>query len=66
MKELTQKQTFDFLSNNGIENFIGVPDSTLKHFIELGFKKNGYFVEFGATNGVENSNSYLLEIKNGY
>ena len=30
---------FDFLSNNGIKNFIGVPDSTLKHFIEQGLKK---------------------------
>ncbi|MBL4874626.1 MAG: FkbM family methyltransferase [Rhodobacteraceae bacterium] len=28
---------------------------------ELGFKKNGYFVEFGATNGVDISNSYLME-----
>ena len=40
MKELTQKQVFDYLFNNGIENFIGVPDSTMKHFIEQGFKKN--------------------------
>ena len=29
---------FDFLFNNGIENFIGVPDSTLKHFIKQGLK----------------------------
>ena len=28
---------------------------------ELGFKENGYFVEFGATNGVDISNSHLLE-----
>jgi FkbM family methyltransferase len=28
---------------------------------ELGFKRKGYFVEFGATNGVNLSNSYLLE-----
>lgn len=28
---------------------------------ELGFKENGYFVEFGATNGIHLSNSYLLE-----
>ena len=40
MKELTQKQVFDYLFNNGIENFVGVPDSTMKHFIDQGFKKN--------------------------
>lgn len=27
----------------------------------LNFKKNGFFVEFGATNGVDFSNSYLME-----
>ena len=40
MKELTQKQIFNFLFINGIENFIGVPDSTMKHFIDQGLKKN--------------------------
>jgi len=40
LKELTQRQIFDYLFNNGIENFIGVPDSTMKYFIEQGFKKN--------------------------
>ena len=40
MKELTQKQIFNYLFNNGIENFIGVPDSTMKYFIDQGFKKN--------------------------
>lgn len=29
--------------------------------LETGFKKNGFFVEFGATNGVSLSNSYVLE-----
>lgn len=27
----------------------------------LGFKTNGYFVEFGATNGYDLSNTYLME-----
>ena len=40
MQELTQKQIFNYLFNNRIENFVGVPDSTMKHFIDEGFKKN--------------------------
>lgn len=28
---------------------------------ELNFKENGFFVEFGATNGITNSNTYMLE-----
>jgi len=30
---------FDFLANKRIENFIGVPDSTLKQFISEGLKR---------------------------
>lgn len=33
---------------------------------ELNFKENGYFVEFGATNGIDLSNSYLLEKEYGW
>lgn len=33
---------------------------------ELRFKRDGYFVDFGATDGVINSNSYLLEKQFGW
>ena len=32
----------------------------------LGFKRNGYFVEFGATNGYDLSNTYLMEKELGW
>ena len=34
-----QTNIFNFLLKNGIENFLGVPDSTLKKFIGEGLKK---------------------------
>jgi sulfopyruvate decarboxylase subunit alpha/phosphonopyruvate decarboxylase len=34
-----QSDLFNFLLKNGVENFIGVPDSTLKKFIDEGLKK---------------------------
>ena len=66
MKELTQKQIFNFLFNNGIENFIGVPDSTMKHFIDEGFKKNKIIIAtreeeaIGIAAGMSLSKSYSL------
>ena len=40
MKEITQRKIFDYLLKNKIYNFVGVPDSTMKYFIDQGFKKN--------------------------
>ena len=34
MKEETQRKIFHYFMKKRIENFIGVPDSTLKHFID--------------------------------
>ena len=39
MKELSQQQMFNLLLHKRIENFIGVPDSTMKYFISQGLKK---------------------------
>ena len=38
MKESIQRKIFNFLLEHNIENFIGVPDSTMKYFIDQGLK----------------------------
>jgi sulfopyruvate decarboxylase TPP-binding subunit len=40
LKTIIQKKVFNYLLKNGVKNFIGVPDSTMKYFIDEGFKKN--------------------------
>jgi len=40
LKETAQRNFFNFLVKNGIEDFIGVPDSTMKYIIDEGLKKN--------------------------
>ena len=39
MKETYQNDMFDYLDKKGIKNFVGVPDSTLKKFIQQGINK---------------------------
>jgi len=39
LNEIHQRRIFDYLVKNKIENFIGVPDSTMKYFIDQGFKR---------------------------
>ena len=39
MKEIHQRKIFDYLLKNKIFNFVGVPDSTMKYFIDQGFKR---------------------------
>jgi len=39
LKEKIQRNIFDYFSKNGIDNFVGVPDSTMKYFIDQGLKQ---------------------------
>ena len=38
MNEKSQREVFRYLQKKHIENFVGVPDSTMKFFIDEGFK----------------------------
>lgn len=44
MKEETQRKLFQSLLHKGIENFVGVPDSTMKHFIDEGLRRKKILV----------------------
>ena len=44
MNEKDQIKLFDFLLKNKVENFIGVPDSTMKHFINRGLELNNLII----------------------
>ena len=44
MNEETQRSVFHYLKNKKIENFLGVPDSTLKYFIDECQKNNNIIV----------------------
>jgi sulfopyruvate decarboxylase subunit alpha len=39
LNEKSQRKIFNLLVKKGVENFVGVPDSTMKHFIDEGLKK---------------------------
>lgn len=66
MKEDTQRRIFDYLLENDVENFIGVPDSTLKHFVDQGLKKKIAIITtreeeaIGMAVGMSMSKSYSL------
>lgn len=54
------------LAANGGGTAHGQLQQDIFALILSGFKRGGYFVEFGATNGVDLSNSYLLEKSYGW
>ena len=61
LKNIDKKQRLNFI------DYLDLSKSQLRQDLfvlsELEFKKKGYFVEFGATNGLDISNTYLLEKK---
>lgn len=44
MNEKAQRKIFHYLKKKKIENFVGVPDSTLKHFIDECQKNNNIII----------------------
>jgi FkbM family methyltransferase len=71
-KRFIRRETFDLLKNQYLE-LIEISrastESKSEYFQDLwvlaatNSKKNGYFVEFGASNGIDASNTWLLEQK---
>ena len=63
--ELLQILSLDNKNSESLLKFYSHSKSQLRQDLfvlsRLGFKKNGYFVEFGATNGIELSNTHLME-----
>jgi phosphonopyruvate decarboxylase len=66
MNKNFQQKMFEYLKKNKIENFVGVPDSTLKHFISSGLKQKKILVTtredeaIGIAAGMSMSNSPTL------
>ncbi len=44
MNEKTQREIFHYLKKKKIKNFVGVPDSTLKYFIDEGLKNENIII----------------------
>ena len=44
MNEEIQRKIFHYLENKKIKNFVGVPDSTLKYFIDECLKNNNIII----------------------
>ena len=67
MKEVIQRKIFDYLLKNKIHNFIGVPDSTMKYFIDQGLKRNKILIATREEEaiGIAAGMSLFLEIPEG-
>ena len=52
MKEESQRRFFNVLLKKGIKNFVGVPDSTMKYFIDEGIKKKKILITTREEEGI--------------
>ena len=64
MKEIHQRKIFDYLVKNKIENFIGVPDSTMKYFIDQGFKRKKILITTREEEAIGIAAGYALSKSN--
>ena len=66
MNEEQQRKIFHYLKSKKIKNFVGVPDSTLKYFIDESLKKNNAIITtreeeaIGIVSGMSLSNEKSL------
>ena len=71
---MIQRKIFDYLLKNKIYNFVGVPDSTMKHFIDQGLKRNKILITtredeaigIAAGMALSNSNSVVFMQNAGF
>ena len=64
MKEITQRKIFQYLLKNKMEYFVGVPDSTLKYFIDEGLKKKKIIIANREDEAIGIATGMLLAEKN--
>jgi len=64
LKEITQRKIFDYLLKNKIYNFVGVPDSTMKYFIDQGFKRKKILITTREEEAIGIAAGYTLSKSN--